>query len=371
MTYFILSFVVSLLITSMVVRYSHIHGWLSADHDLSGPQKFHHRPVPRIGGLALTLAVLAGVTLAELSTESERVNTLWLWVLAAIPAFFSGLIEDFTKRVSPRRRLFFTAVSTLLGIWLLHATITRTGIPWMDHLMGWTPLAIGFTLFMVTGVTHAVNIIDGYNGLASMCVLMMMLGLAYVAYQVGDRFVITSSLICAGAILGFFFWNFPGGLIFLGDGGAYFLGFTLAELSVLLIAKNSEVSPFFPVLMCAYPLMETAFSMYRRRVLKGVGTSTADGIHLHTLIHRRVIRWATPGTAERRRASQERRKTARNSMTAPYLWALCLCSVAPALLWWNNTPMLLTCLALFFLGYVVLYWRIVRFQVPQWLIVRY
>lgn len=371
MTYFILSFVVSLMITSMVVRSSHMHGWLSADHDLSGPQKFHHRPVPRIGGLALALAVMAGVTLVDFSNEAERFDTLWLWVLAAVPAFFSGLIEDFTKRVSARRRLFFTAISTLLGIGLLHATITRTGIPWMDELMAWAPLAVIFTLFMVTGVTHAINIIDGFNGLASMCVLMMMLALAYVAYQVGDRFVLTSSLICAGAILGFFFWNFPAGLIFLGDGGAYFLGFTLAELSVLLISNNSEVSPFFPVLMCAYPLIETAFTMYRRRVLKGVGTSKADGIHLHTLIHRRVIRWAAPGSMDRRRASQDRRKTARNSMTAPYLWALCLCSVIPALLWWNNTPMLLACLALFLLGYVVLYWRIVRFHVPKWLIVRY
>ena len=187
--------------------------------------------------IAVGCEVVAGVTLEQF-TQDDHPQTLWLWVLAAIPAFASGLAEDITKRVSARRRLFFTAVSTLLGIWLLNATITRTGIPLLDELVAWAPLAVLFTMFMVTGVTHAVNIIDGFNGLASMCVLMMMLALAYVAYQVGDRFVLTSSLICAGAILGFFFWNFPAGLIFLGDGGAYFLGFTLAELSVLLIART-------------------------------------------------------------------------------------------------------------------------------------
>jgi UDP-N-acetylmuramyl pentapeptide phosphotransferase/UDP-N-acetylglucosamine-1-phosphate transferase len=368
MNHFMLSFVVSLLATFMTVRSSHRHGWLSADHDLSGPQKFHAVPVPRIGGIGLALAVVAAVVFDQFG-RTDQLDALWFWVIAAIPAFAAGLAEDFTKRVSARRRLFFTAVSTLLGMFLLNATITRTGIPGMDELVSFFPFAILFTLFMVTGVTHAVNIIDGFNGLASMCVMIMMMALAYVAYQVGDQLVLTSALICAGAILGFFFWNFPAGLIFLGDGGAYFLGFTLAELSVLLIARNPDVSPFFPVLMCAYPLMETAFTMYRRKILKGVGTASADGIHLHTLIYRRVVRWRGGVKGERRR--HDRRQTTRNSMTAPYLWALCLCSVIPALLWWNNTPMLLLSLTLFFFGYVVLYWRIVRFRVPRWLIIKY
>lgn len=362
MIYFLLSFLVSLLATFMVVRSSHRHAWLSADHDLSGPQKFHHVPVPRIGGVALAVAVVAGVVFYQ-SDKTDRFETLWLWVLAALPAFGSGLAEDFTKKVSPRRRLFFTAISTLLGIWLLNATITRTQVPGLDALMSWWPISIMFTVFMVTGLTHAVNIIDGFNGLASMCVLFMMLALAYVAYQVGDRFVMTSALICGGAILGFFFWNFPAGLIFLGDGGAYFLGFTLAELGVMLVARNHDVSPFFPVLMCAYPLVETAFTMYRRRILKGQKTSHADGIHLHTLIHRRLVRWE-------HKDGVERRKTARNSMTSPYLWVLCLLSVVPAALWWNNTPVLVGFLFLFGASYVVVYWRIVRFRAPKFLVIR-
>lgn len=363
MSYFILSFLVSLVATFMVVRSSHRHAWLSADHDLSGPQKFHQIPVPRIGGVGLAVAVVAGVVLYQSFQADDTMATLWLWVLAALPAFGSGLAEDFTKCVSPRRRLFFTAVSTLLGIWLLEATIKRTGIPGLDTLMAMAPISLLFTVFMVTGVTHAVNIIDGFNGLASTCVLLMLLALAYVAYQVGDRFVLHCALICGGAILGFFCWNFPAGLIFLGDGGAYFLGFTLAELSVLIITRNPDVSPFFPVLMCSYPLVETAFTMYRRRVLKGIKTSSPDGIHLHTLIHRRVVRWAQPGV-------KNLDKTTRNSMTAPYLWVLCLFSVIPAAIWWNNTPMLMMWLVLFGVAYVILYWRIVRFRVPKWLISR-
>ena len=89
----------------------------------------------------------------------------------------------------------------------------------------------------------------------------------------GDDTVATLALIGVGAVLGFFFWNFPGGLIFLGDGGAYFLGFYVAELGILLLARNPSVSPMCPLLICIYPVFETLFSMYRRKVLRG----RADG----------------------------------------------------------------------------------------------
>src|SRR5450432_442468 len=129
-----------------------------------------------------------------------------------------------------------------------------------------TPFAIALTLLCVTGVANAINIIDGFNGLASMCVMMMMLGIAYVAFQTGDEFIASTALIAAGSVLGFFVWNFPAGLIFLGDGGAYFLGFFIAEVSILLVNRNASVSPIFPVLLCAYPIFETIFSIYRKRV---------------------------------------------------------------------------------------------------------
>ena len=197
-----------------------------------------------------------------------------------------------------------------------------------------------------------------------MCVLMMMLALAYVAFQVGDSFVFTASLITAGAVLGFFVWNFPAGLIFLGDGGAYLLGFLLAELSILLLHRNAAVSPMFPLLLCAYPIFETIFTIYRRKVVRGVATGLPDGIHLHTLIHRRLIRWTLAENHERRRL------TRRNSMTSPYLWLLCLASVVPSLLWWHSSAVLSWFLLLFVVSYVWLYKRIVRFKTPKWLIFR-
>jgi UDP-N-acetylmuramyl pentapeptide phosphotransferase/UDP-N-acetylglucosamine-1-phosphate transferase len=359
MSFFVISFLTSLVATLLVVRSASLHAW-SADHDFSGPQKFHTRAVPRIGGLGVLVAMVVAGVFAN-STQQDTAPKFWLLLACGMPAFVLGIAEDLTKAVAARWRLLATCISAALAVALLDAVILRTDIPGIDQLIVWFPAAIALTLLCVTGVANAVNIIDGFNGLASMCVMMMLLGVAYVAFQTGDVFVSSTALVAAGAVLGFFLWNFPAGLIFLGDGGAYFLGFVLAELSVLLLARNAVVSPIFPLLLCAYPIFETIFTMYRRRVLRGVAAAQPDGIHLHTLIHRRLIRLNFgPEIGERRRMN-------RNSMTSPYLWLLCLLSIIPSVLWWNSTRVLSVFLLLFILFYVFLYWRIVRFRTPRWL----
>ena len=357
----VVSFLTSLLVALLVVHSAEQHGQHSADHDLAGPQKFHSRPVPRIGGIAIFIAILVGAALLYASGDSRDSRSIWLLIACSLPTFAFGLAEYLTKGVSPRRRLFFTAISAGLAMFLLGGVIRRTAIPGVDQLIALAPFAMALTVLAVTGVANAVNIIDGFNGLASMCVLMMMISIAYVAFQVGDTFVVSAAFITIGAVLGFFIWNFPAGHIFLGDGGAYLLGFFLAELSLLLLVHNDRVSPMFPLLLCAYPIFETVFTMYRRKVVRGVSTAAPDGIHLHTLIHRRVMRLSIG-------VNQERRQTARNSMTSPYLWALCLVSVIPSVLWWDNTVVLTCFLFAFMASYLLLYWRIVRFKTPKWLV---
>ena len=366
MTYLILSFLTSALITLMMIRSADRHGRLSADHDFSGPQKFHARAVPRIGGIGIFVALVAGVSWTQW-VMPQFGSWLWLMVVCTLPAFLAGLTEDLTKSVSPRRRLIATCTSAALAAWLLDGVLRETAIWGVDTLMVYPIFAVALTLLVVTGVANSVNIIDGFNGLASMCVLIMLLALAYVSYQVQDAQLMIATLITAGALLGFFVWNYPAGLIFLGDGGAYLVGFILAELNILLITRNSGVSPLFPLLLCAYPIFETIFTMYRRRVLKGVATGLPDGIHLHTLIYRRVVRLALPHEPP---LTGKCSRTERNSMTSPYLWLLCLLCVIPALLWWNNTSVLTIFIGLFMVAYVLIYWSIVRFKVPKWLVLK-
>jgi UDP-N-acetylmuramyl pentapeptide phosphotransferase/UDP-N-acetylglucosamine-1-phosphate transferase len=359
MIYFAACFFVSLLAARLIIRSSIRHGQYSADHDFDGPQKFHAKAVPRIGGVGIFVAALFGASLIQLNEEPERTG-MWFFLVASLPAFIAGLVEDLTKKVSARRRLFFTAISAVLGIYLLNALVQRTSIPGLDNLITFPVVAIAVTIFLVTGFTHAVNIIDGFNGLASMCIFIMLLALAHVSHVVGDTLILKASLITAGAVLGFFIWNFPSGLIFLGDGGAYFLGFLIAELSILLVGRNADVSPMFPVLVCAYPFFETIFTIYRRKVLKGSSAGLPDGIHLHTLIHRRVIK-------QPNHECRERRQTARNSMTSPYLWLLSILSVIPAVLWWDQTGVLVIFQLLFIFSYLFVYRTIVKFKVPRWI----
>jgi len=218
-------------------------------------------------------------------------------------------------------------------------------------------------VFVVVGIANAVNIIDGFNGLAAMCVVMMLGAIAYVAFQAHDPVIAMCALAGLGAVMGFFIWNFPAGLIFLGDGGAYFLGFYVAELSILLLQRNPEVSPLFPLLMCIYPVFETLFSIYRRKFIRGRPVGLPDGVHLHSLIYRRLMRWAIGDQSARM-------LTTRNSMTAPYLWILCMLAVAPAVLFWNRSGILGIFIVLFGVMYVFLYGRIVKFKAPLWLIIR-
>jgi UDP-N-acetylmuramyl pentapeptide phosphotransferase/UDP-N-acetylglucosamine-1-phosphate transferase len=348
--------------TLIVIRSAKALSRFVGDNELSGPQKFHARAVPRIGGVGIVVGVAAGLAWAIAGVRSVTPLALGL-LAAALPVFAAGLAEDLTKAQSPRRRMFFTAVSAALAIWLADAVIGRTGIPGLDWLVGFGLGAALLTVFVVTGVANAINIIDGFNGLASMCVVLMLAGLAYVAFDVGDREVFALALVGIGAVLGFFVWNFPLGLIFLGDGGAYFLGFYLAELAILLLQRNPDVSPMFPLMLCMYPVFETLFSIYRKKWLRGMSPGMPDGVHLHMLVFKRLMRWAVGNR-------NARDLTRRNSMTSPYLWILCSLSVVPAVLFYESTPVLMGLIVLFGLAYVLLYWRIVRFKAPRWMVYR-
>jgi len=124
--------------------------------------------------------------------------------------------------------------------------------------------------------------------------------------------------------------------------------------------RNPEVSGLFGLLVCIYPTFETLFSVWRRYWLRAQPASLPDGIHLHTLVYRRLVRWAV--------GDDDARSVIRaNSMSAPYLWVLCSASVAPAVLFWNNPPVLGAMIVLFATTYVLLYRRIVRFRSPRWL----
>lgn len=358
---FLISFFSSALLTLLVIKQSRLHG-PAMDTDFGGVQKVHAHPVARIGGLPIFMAALlsAGISIWRVP---EMTITMLSLLLCASVAFAGGIVEDYTGRVSPARRLLLTMVGAVLAWWLTGARLDRIDLPFGVLALPYVWLMLPLTVLAVAGIANAVNIIDGFNGLASVVTICMMVSLAYVAFQVGDVFIVVAALMMAGATAGFLIWNYPVGLIFLGDGGAYFIGFMLGELALLLVVRNPQVSTWYPVLLLIYPAFETLFSAYRRMFLRGQSPAMPDGIHLHSLIFRRVVQWAV-GRKEGRALMR------RNALTSPYLWTLSLMAVIPATLFWNHTGILLFCAFLFIVSYVWLYARIVRFRSPRWLIWR-
>lgn len=355
----IVSFFVALIVTLYIVRNSHKNRNM-LDFELDGVQKIHAFPVARIGGLGIFLGAVGGCVCLYFQAP---VSGAWVGMLLAsgLAAFGCGIVEDYTKNVSPRRRLFFTMISATVAFFLLDAAIVRFDIPFVDAGLGLVWISLPLTIFAIAGVANAVNIIDGFNGLAGAVTMFMFVSLAYVAFQVDDMLVMSAAFVMVGAIAGFFIWNYPHGLIFMGDGGAYFIGFMLAELAVLLVARNPSVSAWYAILLLIYPVVETVFSIYRRKYIRGVSPGLPDGVHLHMLIFKRLVRY-TIG------ARDARSITRRNSLTSPYLWLLSLMAVIPATLCWSNTYVLAVFCALFVTTYVWLYAQIVRFNVPTWMI---
>lgn len=358
---FLVSFAASALLTLLVIKQSTLHA-PALDLDFSGIQKFHVHRVARIGGLPIFIALLASAVATALTHPAI---TPWFMslLLCGLSALIGGIAEDYTGRLGVWRRLLLTMLAATAAFFLLDARIERIDFPSGTLVLPVMWISLPLTILAVSGIAQAVNIIDGFNGLASVVTICMLISLTYVGWQVGDVFVLSAALMVAGATAGFLIWNYPIGLIFLGDGGAYFLGFMLGELALLLVMRNPEVSTWYAALLLIYPAFETLFSAYRRMFLRGKSPVLPDGIHLHTLIFRRIVVW-TAGPKEARALMR------RNSLTSPYLWMLSLMAVIPATVFWKNTGALIFFCLLFVVSYLWLYMRIVRFKSPRWLILR-
>ena len=335
----------ALIAAMLLVATQHHHGHFSMD-SIQGVQKFHLHPTTRVGGVAIALGVLAGYALANPSRQS----LLGPLLLAGSPAFVFGLVEDLTKRVSVRTRLLATMSCSVLGFGITGLSITDANLPGLDWLLGFTVVSVAFTAFAVGGVANAINIIDGFNGLAAGTVLIILTSFGFMATALDDAALAYTVLILAGAVLGFGLVNWPLGKIFLGDGGAYFVGFAVAWLAVLLLARHPAVSAWAPMLVCGYPVLEVLFSIARRR-RRNLSPGDADRLHLHSLVKRRVVRALLPRSSN----------LLRNSVTGAIMWIAALLPAVIAMSWPTFTPALIIGFVACAVAYTAIYARLTQF----------
>jgi UDP-N-acetylmuramyl pentapeptide phosphotransferase/UDP-N-acetylglucosamine-1-phosphate transferase len=335
------SFTVALLL----VLTNPLHGHLT--HDQPGAvQKFHHHPTPRVGGVAIYVGLVSAWLAGPRSAVAD---ILGIVLLAGLPALLFGLLEDVTKRVGVLPRLLATMFSGALACLLTGVALTRLDVPVIDGWLAIGPIAVLFTAFAVGGVANAINIMDGFHGLASGLATIALAAIASVAIAVGDAALAQVALLATAAVVGFWLVNYPWGKIFLGDGGAYFTGFALAWLAVLLPMRNPGVSPWASLLICGLPFIEVIYSAVRR-VASRQSPGAPDRLHLHSLIatrwvHVRFSHWSP---------------NAQNAAVAPCLWAAALVLAGLAWLFRHSTVTLFAGLALTALFYHWAYVHLVR-----------
>lgn len=336
----------TLLICHAIVVTQHWHGKHTMD-SLNGVQKVHDTPTPRIGGIAVAFGLIIGWWFAP---ETVRAM-LGPMLIASLPAFVSGVVEDISKRGAVAERLLATIVSGLLAWWLTGVSITRIDVWGFDTLLRMVPISVLFTAFAVGGVANAVNIIDGFNGLASGAVLLSLATLGLIAFKAGDADSAKVCFVLGGAIAGFMLVNYPYGKIFLGDGGAYLLGFLLGWMAVLITARNPNVSPWAPLLACGYPILEVLFSMIRRRA-RTHHVGRPDHLHFHSLLWSRLIK----------RHFTKQSPIIQNALVMPIALMYGAIPCVLAIYFRRNTLALIICFLFCSLLYAVIYYRLSHFR---------
>ena len=249
-------------------------------------QKMHQGLVPRIGGLA----IMCGLWFTVLIIGPLQVAPLVLATTIASSVIFAiGFAEDLTSQVGVLWRLALTFIPGLALAYYCGLSVSHLGLPLVDTLLAYPWVALLFTAFALAGVTHAFNLIDGLNGLASYTALWILAAYGFLGYLYADHLIVQLSLLLFTPVLGFWLFNWPWGKCFLGDGGAYLLGFYLAWLGVVLTRSHEAISPFAPLLICGYPIIEALYSI-ARRTSKGANSGIPDSEHLHQLVKIGLVR---------------------------------------------------------------------------------
>lgn len=334
---FVALFFLSFIISCVMIKIAKRTGKMLDSADKV--QKMHFGKIPRGGGVGVFVAFCTGIALLVAFGKIEA-----KFLALIIPAnfiFTSGILEDFNYALSPKIRLILQTAGAISAIIIFpNCVIVDIGVELYYNL------AIIFTLFCMVGVTNAMNIIDGFNGLAGGFALLVLISIAIVSAIVGNVAVFYIALVLISVVLGFLVLNFPNAKIFLGDGGAYFMGFLLAFLLVILTQDSSNniadksISAYYGLCVMIYPVFEVLFSIWRRKRRK-LSAMSADKLHLHTLIFKRV--------------------THSSIKTSMLLWAINTPFIFTPIFFYDNITILVALIVVFIAIYIFLYLKIIRF----------
>ena len=281
--YFMLPFVISLLLVP-VCKYIGLRLGIYA---VENARTVHHGRIVRIGGVAIYAAFM--LSLVILWQADGKLNGI---LIGGFLIFMGGLLDDIYD-LSPKLKLLFQVSGACVALFVGNLSLANL------HILSFeisNPIIVKlFSFFWLIGITNAINLIDGLDGLSSGICTIVTGTIGLLGFFMGRRDVCIIALTLSGAILGFLPYNFHPASVFVGDCGAQFMGFTIAALSLLGFKSTAVITLGLPILVLFIPISDTLIAIIRRK-LKGQKIMEADRGHLHHVLmfklklgHRRTV----------------------------------------------------------------------------------
>lgn len=272
--FFIVAFTISALCTWWLIRRQGTLGLDTPDDH----RKRHDRPVSRLGGAAIFVTLALGFL--ALAIRLPEVLGEWSAVIAANALVFSiGFIDDLKPMGAKVKLLGQIGAALVLYSFGVSIDILSNPLGEGSIDLGWWSLPI--TVLWLIAIPNIINLIDGMDGLATGFGLFLCLTLTFVGHFAFRPDVVLVAMVMVGALAGFLIFNFPPAKIFLGDGGAYLIGFFVASASLLTSNKGSIIASLLVILVAlGIPILDTTFAILRRAI-RGMPIFRADAEHIH------------------------------------------------------------------------------------------
>ena len=278
----LISIVAAFAATPLSIRIANRFGIIDKPKD---ERRVHKKPIPRFGGMGIFIGSMAGLIIPagmNHKIEVAMLGGLLMYGLGVIDDIF-----DIKPVVKFGGQVLIASLVYYLGIRITFISnfLELPGADSHANLLLGTGVGYIITVLWIVGITNAVNLMDGLDGLAAGSTAIMALSLAYVAYihgmRIGSMPVCVALVAVAGGCIGFLPYNFSPARTFMGDGGALYLGYMIAVLSVISPLKQATfVGAIIPMLTLAVPIFDTLFAMLRR-TLRHESIMAADKGHLH------------------------------------------------------------------------------------------
>mgnify|MGYP001265538597 FL=1 len=270
---------ISFFIFLIVSKYSYkIRGGALLDKDFSKPQAFHEIPVTRSGGIAVIFSLSVSFYIYYLLYD----EVLYNYISISYSVFILGFLDDLKINIKPLSRLIIMILLLFIFIYILPIKIFNIDIPFLTHLMSSHIFSSIFVLLCFLFVINGANLIDGFNGLLTINLIIVNIILAYI--NITNQNFEFSILIISQIIilLIFLLFNFPNSKIFLGDSGAYTMGALTGLNTIITNNLNPKISSFFFCTLLFYLFFEVFFSFFRKLYQKK-SPIYPDDKHLHML----------------------------------------------------------------------------------------